>query len=99
MNAKSKNGSRLYQKDLKMSLKRELSEELRRLFIAHAMIGGFIFNVARTNLLADEVDSLFEEVNAAMRELEDSGIFSHNGVFDRYLIDDRETKKISRQSD
>jgi hypothetical protein len=58
---------------LKMSLKREMREELKRLFIAHAVIGGFIFDVARTNLLADEVDSLFEEVNAAMRELEDSG--------------------------
>jgi hypothetical protein len=65
--------SRLYQKGLKMSLKRELSEELRRLFIANGMIGQFIFNVARSNLAEYEVDSLIEEVNVAMRELEDSG--------------------------
>ena len=54
-------------------LKDEKREELRRLFIAHAMIGGFIFDLARSNLAEHEVDSLFEEVNAAMRELEDSG--------------------------
>jgi hypothetical protein len=62
-----------HQKEVEMSLKHEMREELRRLFIANGMIGQFIFNVARSNLAEYEVDSLIEEVNAAMRELEDSG--------------------------
>ena len=37
------------------------------------MIDQFIYDVARSNLAEHEVDSLIEEVNAAMRELEDSG--------------------------
>ena len=47
-----------------MSLKREMREELRRLVGATGMIGQFICDVARSNLSADEAESLFEDVNA-----------------------------------
>ena len=63
----------MYQKEVEMSLKHEMRGELRRLFIANAMIGQFIFNLARSNLAEYEVDGLIEKVNAVMRELEDSG--------------------------
>jgi hypothetical protein len=50
---------------------REMREELRRLFIANAMIDQFICDVARSNLAEYEVDRLIEEVNGGARELKD----------------------------
>jgi hypothetical protein len=56
-----------------MSDKRELRDELRRLIIANGTIGQFIYDVARSNLSADEAESLFEEVNAEALEANESG--------------------------
>jgi hypothetical protein len=56
-----------------MSDKRELRDELRRLIIANGAIGQFIYDVATSNLSADEAESLFEDVNAEAREADESG--------------------------
>jgi hypothetical protein len=37
------------------------------------MIGQFIYDVARSNLSADEAESLFEDVNAEACETDESG--------------------------
>jgi hypothetical protein len=56
-----------------MSDKRELRDLLRLLIIANDTIGQFIYDVARSNLSADEAETLFEELNAAALEADESG--------------------------
>ena len=51
-----------------MSDKRELRDLLRRVIIANGTIVQFIYDVARSNLSADEAESLLEEVNAEALE-------------------------------
>ena len=56
-----------------MSDKRALRDELRQLIIANGMIGQFMYDLARCTLSADEAESLFEDVNAEVREADESG--------------------------
>jgi hypothetical protein len=51
-----------------MSGKRELRDLLRRLIIAHGIIGQFVMEVATDNLSMDEAESLWEEVVAEAHE-------------------------------
>jgi hypothetical protein len=59
--------------EVDMSDKPELRDEPRRLIIANGVIGQFIYDVARSNLSADEAESLFEDVNAEACETDESG--------------------------
>jgi len=56
-----------------MSDKRELRDLLKRLIIANGMIGQFVMDVATDALSIDEAESLWEEVDAEVREAHESG--------------------------
>ena len=56
-----------------MSDKSELRDELRRLIVANAALGQFIYDVAMSSLSTDEADRLFEEVAGEAREANEDG--------------------------
>ena len=56
-----------------MSDKRELRDLLRRLIIAHGMIGQFVMDVATDSLSMDEAENLSEEVGAEARKAHEGG--------------------------
>jgi hypothetical protein len=64
---------RLHQGEVDMSKESELRDELRRLIIANAAIGQFIYDVATSSLSADEADRLFEEVTDEARGANEDG--------------------------
>jgi hypothetical protein len=59
--------------EVDMSDKRELRDLLRRVIIANGTIVQFIYDVARSNLSAEEAESFLEEVNAETLEADESG--------------------------
>ena len=58
-----------------MNDKRELRDLMRRLIIAHGMIGQFVMDVATDALSLNEAESLWEEVGAAAREAHENGAY------------------------